>query len=286
MKARLSISLIVAVTSSCIVYAGEMTPRPVVTSVRLYVLDCGTITNDRPEEFGVTRDEVKYTALADMCYLVLHPHGVLLWDTGLSDTLMGRPYFETAQSGLGIIKLNTLRGQLADIGLSPEMIDYLALSHGHFDHSGNANMFAGSTWLVSKQEREKMFPLTSDPAKDYSGYKNYDKLKTAKTVLIPADYDVFGDGTVIIKRAFGHSPGHSVLAVQLRETGPVLLAGDLYHYPEERVLHRIGASDAKTAAPHAREVIEAWADANHAQIWLAHDMSLFQRLRKAPDYYQ
>jgi glyoxylase-like metal-dependent hydrolase (beta-lactamase superfamily II) len=164
------------------------------------------------------------------------------------------------------------------------MIDYLALSHAHFDHVGNANMFSGSTWLVAKPERDSMFPMT--PGVVDIGFQYFNKLKTSKTILIPADFDVFHDGTVIIKQAFGHSPGHSVLAVRLKETGMVLLAGDLYHYPEERALHRIGDDDAKTAAPQAREQIEAWAKLNHAQVWLAHDMSLFQRLLKSPGYYQ
>ena len=63
----------------------------------------------------------------------------------------------------------------------------------------------------------------------------FSALKDAKTTIITTpDYDVFGDGKVIIKSAPGHTPGHQVLFLKLAKTGPLVVAGDLYHYPEER----------------------------------------------------
>ena len=64
---------------------------------------------------------------------------------------------------------------------------------------------------------------------------HFSELKAAKTILIDRDdYDVFGDGTVVIKSTPGHTPGHQVLVVKLPKSGTIVLAGDLYHYPEER----------------------------------------------------
>ena len=47
-----------------------------------------------------------------------------------------------------------------------------------------------------------------------------------------ADKDVFGDGTVMILRTPGHTPGHQSLLVRLKEKGPVILSGDLAHFHE------------------------------------------------------
>lgn len=127
-------------------------PLPVVSSPRLYVIDCGTLVSSRPEEFGLTRDEVSDTNLAVACFLVIHPKGILLFDAGLSDRFVGRPVYENVRFGYGQIKFATLRGQLADIGVRAEDITYLALSHSHFDHVGNANDYAGSIWLAQKAE--------------------------------------------------------------------------------------------------------------------------------------
>ena len=95
------------------------------------------------------------------------------------------------------------------IGYEPADIKYLAFSHYHIDHSANANMFAGSTWLVSQAERDIMF---SDKPAPVRVEKNYSALKDSKTTSFPptSDYDVFGDGTVIIKpdaRPHARPPG-------------------------------------------------------------------------------
>ena len=64
-------------------------------------------------------------------------------------------------------------------------------------------------------------------------------IKTSKSISLDRDeYDVFGDGTVVLKAAPGHSPGHQVLVLNLPKTGRVMIAGDLYHYPQERTLKR------------------------------------------------
>jgi ribonuclease BN (tRNA processing enzyme) len=96
------------------------------------------------------------------------------------------------------------RGELADIGVTPADITYLALSHSHFDHVGNANDYAGSTWLTQKAERDFMFA----PGADKTYFPLYDALARAHQVTFQGDHDVFGDGTVILKFTPGHTPGH------------------------------------------------------------------------------
>src|ERR1700749_3282561 len=85
---------------------------PVVTSPRVYVLDCGTIITNRPEGFGLTRDEVFNPNFSDPCFLVIHPKGVLLFDTGLNDRNVGRPIYETMIGYEAQLKFKTLRGEL------------------------------------------------------------------------------------------------------------------------------------------------------------------------------
>jgi N-acyl homoserine lactone hydrolase len=105
-------------------------------------------------------------------------------------------------------------------------------------------------------------------------------------ILKRDEYDVFGDGSVIIKSAPGHTPGHQVLFLKLRKTGPVLLSGDLYHYPEERAEHRVPKTDFnrdQTAA--SRVEIEAFLKKTGAQLWIQHDLTANAKLKKAPAFY-
>jgi N-acyl homoserine lactone hydrolase len=257
-------------------------PLPRVTSPRLYVIDCGTLVFNRPEDYNLTRDEVADTNMPVPCFLVIHPKGVLLFDTGLSDSLVGRPVYENVVFGYGQLKFNSLKGQLADIGVSPADITYLALSHSHFDHVGNANDFAGSIWLAQKAEFDLMFGTHATP----QGMSDFAALAQARTQVIDGDHDVFGDGTVILKYAPGHTPGHQCLYVKLAKTGGILIAGDLYHYAEERTLHRMPTDEQTTATPASRAKIEDFVVEKRAQLWIGHSTSFFRDAIKSPGWYE
>jgi glyoxylase-like metal-dependent hydrolase (beta-lactamase superfamily II) len=121
----------------------------------------------------------------------------------------------------------------------------------------------------------------SDPA-------NYSLLKNSKTVIIDKDeYDVFGDGKVIIKSTPGHTPGHQSLFLKLAKTGPVVLSGDLYHYPEERTLHRLPVSEFnKDQTAASRADLEVFLKKTGAQLWIQHDFLGNAKLKKAPAFYE
>ena len=97
---------------------------------------------------------------------------------------------------------------------------------------------------------------------------------------------MFGDGTVVIKSAVGHTPGHSVLYVKLATTGGVVLAGDLYHYPEERTLNRLPTADFDQAQTgRSREVLDGFLKQTGSHLWIQHDLVAHRKLKKAPAYY-
>jgi ribonuclease BN (tRNA processing enzyme) len=105
--------------------------------------------------------------------------------------------------------------QLAAAGYKPSDVTYFAMSHYHSDHTANANAFASSTWIVQKPERDVMFAATPTPI---MAPATFSALKDAKTtVLENEDYDVFGDGSVVVMSTPGHTPGHQVLFVKTCE---------------------------------------------------------------------
>ena len=93
----------------------ELTPLPKVTGPRLYVFDCGTLVYNKPEDYNLKRNEVKDSNMGVTCYLVVHPKGMLIYDTGLNDRVVGRPLYENVREGYAQVRFNTLSGQLADI---------------------------------------------------------------------------------------------------------------------------------------------------------------------------
>lgn len=218
-------------------------------SLKLYVFDCGTIHVASTEVFSLKKEEVATSDLAVPCFLIVHPKGTLLWDAGAVPDADWKPTGAPITRHIVlpdhweryVTVVKSLKSQMLEIGYVPADIAYLGFSHYHYDHTANASEFTGATWIVQQVERSAMF---ADPPPRVTQPSTYATLRNAKTVIINnEDHDVFGDGTVVMKWAPGHTQGHQMLFVTLAKTGPVLLAGDLYHYPEERALNRVPTFD-------------------------------------------
>ena len=253
-------------------------------SVRLYVFDCGSLNIPDISPYQLKKEELATNYMSIPCFLVAHPKGTMMWDVGAvpDSAFKQRGAAATLRYATSA---KPLTAQLAEVGYVPADITYLALSHFHWDHIGNANVFAGATWLVRKLERDIMF---ADPPSPRTEPANYSALKNSKTVIVTKDeYDVFGDGTVVIKSAPGHSPDHQVLLIKLAKTGPILLSGDLYHYPEERKLNRVPTTEFNAVQTIAsRAAVEAFLKKTGAQLWIQHDFTANARLKKAPEFYE
>jgi N-acyl homoserine lactone hydrolase len=267
-------------------------PKPPRT-VRLYVFDCGVLHNSDMGRFNLKNEDVATSDMSMACFLIAHPKGNIIWDTGAipddSWTPTGKMVTQHVtlpdgqQRDADVDK--SLRGQLAEIGYSPADINYLVLSHYHYDHTGNANQFAGSTWLVSQIERDAMFGGKAFGTMQPS---TFSALRNSKTIIIKKDeYDVFNDGTVIIKSAPGHTQGHQVLYVKLAKTGGVVLSGDLYHYPAEMKLGRVPTFEFNQDQTRAsRKEVDAFLKKTGAELWIQHDFVGNSKLKKSPQFYE
>ena len=197
-------------------------------AVRLYALDCGRFDASDMSSFSDTGEyDGRSGKLVDPCFLIRHPQGDLLWDTGLNEQTLG----QTPVPGAQLHYDTPLATQLAQIGLDTSAIEFIAFSHMHFDHTGGANAFTNATWILNARELswatspEVVQTGATDPT-TFSAYAN------VATQLIDGDHDVFGDGSVRILRAPGHTPGHQMLLVTLPKAGRILLGGDLFHTKE------------------------------------------------------
>jgi len=268
--------------------APKASPPP---SVRLYVLDCGmlTMTAEGVARYHVTPAETGETRMPVPCYLVAHPKGTLMWDVGVipDDTVeqagAAGARYDVNPTAAALVR-RTLRSQLAAIGYRPSDMTYVAVSHAHKDHTANLNQFAASTWLTPMAEREFMWT----PGNERVEPRFYAALERSRWMPLATDeHDVFGDGTVVIKAAPGHTPGHQVLVLRLAATGRVMLAGDLYHYRPEREFQRAPPDnefDVKQAVA-SRARIEEYLKRTKTTIWIQHEFAAYASWKKSPEYY-
>lgn len=273
----ISISLVI---SGCQV--DDSTEAGTKSSLKLYIFDCGMLRFDSIESFSVSDDETDIRDFIVPCYVVEHENGRLLWDGGLPSKTADVEGWQ----GKGMLSRldRTFGEQLPEIGLDMSSFDYAAYSHMHFDHVGVANEVIGATLIIQQEEYDAAFAdEVTVPGFDPELYSN---LRDAERILIDGDHDVFGDGRVRIISAPGHTPGHQVLFIDLENSGPVVLSGDLYHLAISRQDRRVPAFNVDKAMTLASmDRVEALVEETGATFWIEHELALFEQLNKAPAYY-
>ncbi len=269
--------------------ATEVVPETV-SALALYKLDCGRIDISDLDGFSSSGDYAGQSdTFGDGCFLVRHPEGDLIWDLGLPTALASSP---PQENGVFTVSLDfTLSDQLLELGLTPGDIEYVSISHSHFDHTGQADQFPTSTWLVHADEHAAMFPPA--PAEDTSADAPENDTDTPppfvdfaslEADIFEGEKDVFGDGSVTIIPAPGHTPGHTVLRINLPEAGTLLLTGDLYHRKESRELQRVprfNFDEAQTRVTMA--AFEALAAETGARVIIQHNLEDLASLPDAPE---
>ena len=218
--------------------------------LQLWRLDCGTMAIEDISFFSDTFDyDGQSATISNGCYLIRNMDQYLLWDLGLAEDYLGNT---EARDGWTSSISTTIEDQLQQVGVDAGDITYVAISHYHGDHIGQGKSFPASTLLINTAEFERIEKTESGSARRRLAHWFEGN---SEVTTFTGDYDVFGDGSVIILAMPGHTPGHGALLVNLPETGPVLLSGDLYHFQSEigtTIVSGWNTSRAETLASYER----------------------------------
>jgi len=244
---------------------------------KLYILDCGHISASDQSRWSPGVNVGVPIELSDNCYLIHHGQDWFLWDTGLVDTLAASPNGATAANGaLHMTKSKTLAAQLQELGVKPEDIKAMAVSHTHPDHIGNIEQFPQAMLYVQKAEYE------------WPGEGGTPRFNPKHPVtLLEGDRDIFGDGSIVVISTPGHTPGHQSLLVRLPQTGAVVLSGDAVHFKDNWDNRRVpGFNFSKEQTLASMQRIADILAKEHGELWINHDKPQTDAQKKSPEFYQ
>lgn len=256
---------------------------------RLFRVDCGhSLAND--ESVWTPGANVgRNIEFSSTCWLVKHGREWLLWDTGVPEAAINDPRGWSTLPKLIVYHLDkSVTDQLAEIGLKPGDIGRVAISHTHGDHIGNVALFANST-IVMQRAEYNWIHSPDGPNDNVNQLMALARklLGTPKHLeLIDGDTDVFGDGSVTLVSTPGHTPGHQSLLVHLRNSGFILLSGDVVHLEEnfeKNIVPSLNTDKADSIASmeRARQLIAAY----KATLFINHDKTQTDKLKLLPAFY-
>jgi glyoxylase-like metal-dependent hydrolase (beta-lactamase superfamily II) len=271
--------------------AASKLPDPINAGVadKLYRLDCGhSLAND--ESVWTPGQNVgRSIEFSSTCWLVRHGSDWLLWDTGVPETTLNDPRGWSTLPKLIVYHLDrSVTGQLAEIGLKPDDIGRVAISHTHGDHIGNVGLFPNST-IVMQRAEYSWIHSPDGPNDNVNQLMALARklLGTPKNLqLVDGDTDVFGDGSVTLISTPGHTPGHESLLVHLRKSGFIMLSGDVVHSEENFEKNIVpslntSAADSIASMERVRRLIKTY----KATLFINHDKSQTDKLKLIPDFY-
>ena len=231
-------------------------------------------------------------------YVIKHPKGNVLFDTGNNDKIITDPgYWGAAFNALKPVNTPdvAIDAQLKKIDLTPDDITYVVVSHLHLDHGGNVAKFPKSTIVVQKSEIQNFFWPEPGTGSNYIlgdvlplRGNSTANANAVKMLQLEGDQDLFGDGTLVVKRWVAHTPGSQMMTVRLKNTGLTILTGDNVYF-RENVEKNVPPSTPLVYSTsgyfRAFEWIRQQMATEKANFFTAHDPDAFKAMKKAPDFY-
>ena len=248
------------------------------TARRLRAFDPATLVVRRSSLVVGSADtsEIRVPAPA---FLIEHPDGLVLFDAGLAPEAVADPrgeYGERAERlQLRFTTDQRVDRQVIAAGYRLSDVTCVVLSHLHFDHAGCAHAFPSAQVVLGDGE----LVHARSGADKYTRSFDVSRVAAGTVVELAQDRDLFGDGSVVVLRSPGHTPGHLSLLVRLPDRAYVL-AGDALHAREALALETPFPGDHDPAeAIRSIRRIKAVADEHRADIWISHDPTDWDRLR-------
>jgi N-acyl homoserine lactone hydrolase len=256
---------------------------------KLYRVDCGhSLAND--ESVWTPGENVgKSIEFSSTCWLIRAGKNWVLWDTGVPQSALNDPKGWSTLPKLIVYHLDkTITSQLADVGLKVADINYVVVSHTHGDHIGNVALFPDSKIVMQRAEHSWIYSPdgTNDNVNQLKALARKLMGAPKDLQLIDGDTDLFGDGSITLISTPGHTPGSQSLLVHLKNSGFIVLSGDVAHSErnfEKDIVPSLNTDKAASIA--SMEKVRGILGTYNAKMFINHDKAQEDMLKLLPAFY-
>lgn len=247
--------------------------------IKLYQVTSGYLELDKGWLTAMS-DVGKRIRIPVAMYIIDHPRGLVIYDTGQNVAVSDGGC--EAYWGKGLCGAFTpIQGRnevidkwLEKFGYRVDQVKYVIYSHMHLDHVGNIKLFPKATHVLQKAElKAAWWPEAWQRAAFV--LKDYDTTRDFKFMELVGDFDLFGDGSIVILDTKGHTQGHQSLKVRLPKTGTVILAGDAVYTPENEAGTIPGITWNTYESMRAIDRLKQIRDAEGGQLWFSHGLEQY-----------
>ncbi len=250
--------------------------------MKLYSFKCGGDLADKALQDPLD-DEVGTKIYEPWtCYVVDHPQGPVLFDTGITSEILTDPKGVLGPWGdmfeLHMTEADTILALLATIGLEPASIPKVVMSHLHHDHAAALPLFRHAEIYV--QEEELRF-AHNPPVYQANAYVPAQFEGDYRWNLLDGERDLFGDGRIVLFPTPGHTPGHQSARIALDNQVVLILFDATYSLEKMRQRLLPGILWSPDALVASWDVIDEMAAQHSAVMLSTHDPDV-DRVRWAP----
>ena len=238
---------------------------------------------------SLPKEKIRDVTIPVSMWVIDHPKGLVVFDTGnnvaISDGADNcKKYW--APGNCDFLKPSQTRAdvidaQLKTLGYDASKVKVVVSSHSHLDHIGNIEMFPNAVHVLQKKELyQAWFPEKFQGRTSPGTFvmADIDNAREFNYLELEGDYDLFGDGSVMILSTPGHTLGHQSMKVKLGSGQTIIMSQDAIWMQENVDGYPAGLNYSVLDYTKSLNRLKFMRDLEGASLFYAHDQEQFGRL--------
>ena len=237
---------------------------------------------------SLPKEKIRDITIPVSMWVIDHPKGVVVFDTGnnvaISDGADNcKKYWAAGNCDFlkpSQTRADVIDAQLKTLGYDPAKVKVVVSSHSHLDHIGNIEMFPNAIHVIQKKELyQAWFPEKFQGRTSPGSFvmADIDNAREFNYVELEGDYDLFGDGSIMILSTPGHTLGHQSMKVKTGSGQTIIISQDAIWMQENVDGYPAGLNYSVLDYTKSLNRLKNMRDLEGATLFYAHDQDQYAK---------